>query len=414
MEQWLDKQLKALNLVDTMEQSEGFTRLGYSEEELQSMEVFKEIADDLGLTVRRDEAGNMIARWEAKAEGEALPAVTFGSHVDTVKQGGGYDGVAGVLCALGAIKLLKDEEFIPHFPIEIICFASEESSRFGISTVGSKAMAGNLQQNQLAEVEDEDGMTIKEAVEQCGLTWHLLQYAERPREEIKSFVELHIEQGTVIEHAKAQFGVVSAVACPIRLNVSIRGKTGHTGTTPMGMRQDALVATAPLISYISEKGEELTSISDHAIVATASTIHAEPNAMNVIPGLVEIGIDIRSVDDSLKEEMARLIVEKCKGIESEFAVSIQIETLVNNPSVALDNDLMDTLFHIGESEGYRGHKMISGAGHDVMNMAEKWPSGLIFIPCKDGLSHHPEEQATLEDLHMGVKLLVAYIKNEAV
>ncbi|UCZ52738.1 M20 family metallo-hydrolase [Bacillus shivajii] len=413
MQQWLDQQLKALNLVDSMNQKDGFTRLGYSDEELKSMAVFREIAESLGLTVRGDEAGNLIARWDPQDEHLSKPAIVLGSHVDTVTQGGGYDGVAGVLCALGAMKALKDEKFEPDHPIEVICFASEESARFGISTIGSKAISGLLEPNNLADVQDENGVTIKEAVEQTGLSWSTIEQAERKKDEIKSFVELHIEQGTVIENAGAQFGAVSAVACPIRLKVTVRGKMSHTGTTPMGMRQDALVAAAPLISYISEQGEKLSNDSEHAIVATVSTISAKPNAMNVIPGTVELGIDIRSVDDGLKEQMAAMIKEKCQEIEEQHTVSIDIETLVNNPSVKLDAELMETLCELGEAEGYRGHIMISGAGHDVMNMAKKWPSGLFFIPCQDGLSHHPEEHATLEDLHMGVKLLMAYIKCQA-
>ena len=414
MQQWLEKNLKALNLTDTMILEEGFTRPGYSQAELQSMEVFKKIVQELGLKLRRDEAGNLIARWETGNMEDGLPAVCLGSHLDTVTNGGGYDGVAGVLCSLGAVKKLKEDGFKPDFPVEIICFASEESSRFGVSTIGSKAMAGLLNLEQLAEVADEDGITIKEAVEDTDLSWEAIDRAERGEDEIKSFVEVHIEQGTVIEDADAQFGAVSAVACPIRLMLSIKGKMGHTGTTPMGKRQDALVAAAQLITFISEQAEKLSSESKERLVATASTINSMPNAMNVIPGEVELGIDIRSVDDKLKEQMAEIIKEKCSKLENEFKVKIKLDTLVNNPSIELDEELMNTLLHLGEESGYRGHKMISGAGHDVMNMSRKWPAGLIFIPCRDGLSHHPEEHASLEDLEMGTDLLVSYINEKAV
>ncbi|UTR11846.1 M20 family metallo-hydrolase [Evansella sp. LMS18] len=413
MKEWLEETLKKLNLTDSMIQKDGFTRLGYSEDELKSMDVFKQISGELGLTVRTDEAGNVIARWEEGPQASDLPAVTLGSHVDTVKHGGGYDGVAGVLCALGAVKKLKDEGYKPAYPVEVICFASEESSRFGVSTIGSKAMAGILDTNQLANIADENGVTIKEAVESTGLDWSAIGQAERETDEIKSFAELHIEQGTVIENAGAQFGAVSAVACPIRLKLIINGKMGHTGTTPMGMRQDALAAAAPVISFVAEEGARLSRESEDRLVATVSTISAVPNAMNVIPGIVELGIDIRSVNDSLKENMAKLISDKVVSVEKEYTVSIEVEELVNNPSVTLDKNLMESLGQLGEQEGYQSHEMISGAGHDVMNMAKKWPSGLVFIPCRDGLSHHPEEHASLEDLEMGTNILAAYIKNEA-
>jgi hydantoinase/carbamoylase family amidase len=412
MEQWLEQHLHQLNLVQDMNQPQGFTRSGYSLEEWEAHDVFKKIAEELGLTVRRDPAGNLMARWNSEKHNNSLPAVTLGSHLDTVKGGGGYDGVAGILCALAAIKELRDNGFQPDYPIEIICFASEESSRFPISTIGSKAMSGIIDPDELEKVKDEAGYTIKQAVESRGLNWDTIRYAEREENEIKSFVELHIEQGLRIENAGADFGVATAVACPIRLNVQIEGKMGHTGTTPMGMRQDALVAAASLITFISEKAEQLSNESQYPIVATTSKLLLKPNAMNVIPGTVELGIDIRSVDDVLKEKFKALIEEKCTSIEKENNVKIKIDVLVHNASIHLDEGLSIKLKEIGESLGFRCLIMESGAGHDVMNMSKKWPSSLIFIKCRDGLSHHPEEYAALEDLRLGVDILVGYLQQE--
>lgn len=418
---WLDVNLKNLNLVETMDQEQGFNRLGYSAEEWEAMDVFRSVCEQLGLSVRQDEAGNCIARWDGPGNesdqggisAEVIPAVAVGSHVDTVNGGGGYDGVAGILTALGAIKELKKEGFVPKYPLEVICFASEESSRFGVSTIGSKAMSGTLPVKELADIQDDQGCSIRQAVEERGLNWSTITKAERPAGDIKSFIELHIEQGVRIEEAGAHFGTVFAIACPIRLRISVQGKMGHTGTTPMGSRQDALVAIAPLISFISEKAETLSKESEFPIVATASTILLKPNSMTIIPSWVELGIDIRSVDDTLKERMVTLIQQKCAQLEGQFHVKIDIDTLVHNPSVALDQSVMLSLKELGQSIGYKSLVMESGAGHDVMNMAKKWPSGLIFIPCRDGLSHHPDEFATLEDLWMGVKIIAAYLLSEA-
>ncbi|MCM3717663.1 M20 family metallo-hydrolase [Fictibacillus phosphorivorans] len=413
-EQWLEEHLLQLNLVEDMNQPNGFSRLGYSPEEWEAHDIFIQIAEKMGLTVRRDQAGNVIARWNpVNAGNTALPAVSMGSHLDTVKGGGGYDGVAGILCALGAIKVLKEEGFEPTHPLEVICFASEESSRFPISTIGSKAMSGIINPKELQDLQDAFGTTVKQAFESRGLHWGSIQYAEREQNEIKSFVELHIEQGMRIEHAGAEFGVATAVACPIRLSIQIEGKMGHTGTTPMGMRQDALVAAAPLITFISEKAEELSKESEYPIVATASTLTVQPNAMNVIPGTVMLGVDIRSVDDSLKERFKIMIKEKCQTIEKEKDVTIKVETIVHNASIHLNRELSEKLKKIGESLGYSPLVMESGAGHDVMNMSKKWPSSLIFIKCRDGLSHHPKEHATLEDLRIGVEILVGYLQQEA-
>lgn len=412
MKDWLEKHLCELNVTETMERPEGFCRLGYTDEEWKAIDVFVTLAETLGLNVHRDEAGNAIARWEIDG-GESLPAVAVGSHLDTVKGGGGYDGVAGVLCGLAAIKKLKEEDFQPAFPIEVICFTSEESSRFGVSTIGSKAMSGLLNKNELEGIKDEQGITIRQAVESMGLKWEKIDQAHRIESELKSFIELHIEQGTRIEDNGAEFGVVTAIACPIRLKVTITGQMGHTGTTPMGKRKDALVAAAPLISFISETAESLSAASEVPIVATASTIELKPNAMNVIPGTIELGVDIRSVDDQLKEKMKDRIYDKCIQLEQSFGVKMEMTTLVNNSSVQLDGIVRSKLQAAGESLGYEGLVLESGAGHDVMNMAAQWPSGLIFIKCRNGLSHHPEEFASLDDLQIGTDIITQYFKNEA-
>lgn len=410
MHKWLKDHLLQLNLVDTMNQPNGFTRLGYTIEENQSIAVFEEIAKKLGLHVRSDQAGNMIARWEGMSTD--LPAVAVGSHLDTVASGGGYDGTAGVLCALGAMKQLKDEGYQPTHPLEVIVFRSEESSRFAISTIGSKAMAGLLNL-QMGNVQDSTGTSIQEAVASIGFKWDEFSQAERTKEELKSFLELHIEQGTILQENNKDYGVVYGIACPIRLKVKVTGLAGHTGTSPMHGRRDALVAIAPLISFVSDTAKQLSEDNATPVVATVSTIEAKPNAMNVIPGYVEVGIDIRSVDDSLKKIVERNIRMKCEELEQSYYVTIQIEKLVDNRSVFLDQNIQQQLQKAGSEIDYSYLNMNSGAGHDVMNMAQKWPSGLIFIPCKDGLSHHPNEHASLKDLQLGVDIIARFLKLEA-
>jgi hydantoinase/carbamoylase family amidase len=408
MNEWLECTLKSLNLTDSMKRPDGFTRLGYSEEELEAMAVFKQVSEELGLKVRRDEAGNLFARWEGVSEN----VVMTGSHLDTVENGGGYDGAAGVLCSLGAVKKLKEHGFVPQASIEVVCFASEESARFGVSTIGSKSVSGILEP-AVQEVKDRHGITVKQAVESVGLKWENMLNAERSKDEVLSFIELHIEQGTQIEDHGAKFGVVRGVACPIRLKVKAGGMAGHTGTTPMGKRRDALAALAPLISFVSNTAEALSAASSKPLVATVSTLEVKPNVMNVIPGYAEAGIDIRSVDDQLKRKMADEIIAFCRGLEEEFNVTMSIETLVDNSSILLDGQLMARVRDAGEQLGYQAFEMDSGAGHDVMNMAAKWPSALVFIPCEKGISHHPEEFTSLEDLSIGVDILAEVLKQEA-
>ncbi|MGX7595770.1 M20 family metallo-hydrolase [Planococcus plakortidis] len=405
MKNWLIEQLMRMNLSDVLVRPQGFTREGYTSEETEAIEAFKAIAEELGLEVSEDAAGNAIARWNV-AGGHG--AVATGSHLDTVPNGGAFDGGAGVVCGLGAIKMLKEADFEPQRPIEVICFRAEESSRFGVSTIGSKAMSGSLDPS-LGTLEDQYGVTLAQAVEGQGFVWQEMVNAKRPKEQLECFVELHIEQGMhIVNHGK-DYGVVKGVACPIRLSVTFNGKAGHTGTTPMDRRQDALAAAAPFISFVQETALQLNDAYGKSLVATVSTLTASPNSMNVIPQTVTAGIDIRSVDDRLKMKMADAIQNEAKRIEETTGVAIGIEVLVNNPSVLLDDTIAQQLVEAGDHEAYMAHRMDSGAGHDVMNMAQIWPSGLLFIPCKDGLSHHPDEFADADDLKMGVELLARFL-----
>lgn len=413
MRDWLAQTLLQLNVTDTMEQPEGFTRLGYTAEEGQAMEAFKAIASSLDMSVTRDEAGNHQAIWNPIQSDQSSIALV--SHVDTVTKGGGYDGVAGVLCGLGVIHKLQQEGYKPSRPISVICFASEESDRFGVSTLGSKAMAGKIDnqlKQSLASIEDRNGVSIQEAVESTGLSWDFFQHAEKPEKSFHRVIELHIEQGTNIEEAGCHAAAVKAIACPIRLIVTINGKSGHTGTTPMDNRHDALHAAAPIIQLTSQQAFEIADECGDPLVATVSSIECLPNSITVIPGRVELGIDIRSVNDEAKEKMSVAIRGKLEEIEKEFGVTTTVQELVNNPSVVLDKEVHQSLKDSIEGAGYLSYSMNSGAGHDIMNMASKWASGLLFIPCKDGVSHHPSEHASLEDLERGVNILVHYVKKE--
>ncbi|ARI78615.1 M20 family metallo-hydrolase [Halobacillus mangrovi] len=406
---WLHEHLLKLNLTEEMDYENGFTRLSYTDEEKQAHKAFQHIAENLQLEVQTDQAGNLWATWNVD---KGAPTVAVGSHVDTVSSGGGYDGVAGVLTGLAAIKLLKDQNFTPEKNITIICFASEESARFGVSTIGSKAISGLLDKEDVVDVEDANGITIKQSIESFGLSWETIQHAEREKKDLESFLELHIEQGTQIEDNAAEIGIVRGVACPIRLKVTATGMANHTGTTPMNRRSDAFAAVAPLITFVEEQANLLNEGDSLPLVATVSTGHVSPNVMNVIPGEVELGIDIRSVDDSLKKKLAERIKDFCKEIESNRSVNVDVQTLVDNDSVILDKTIQKKLSAVTDSLTIKPLIMDSGAGHDVMNMAHKWPSGLIFIPCENGISHHPREYASLEDLAKGTKVIAEYLRVE--
>ncbi|WP_339226767.1 M20 family metallo-hydrolase [Oceanobacillus sp. FSL K6-2867] len=408
---WLEEKLLELNLTDRMDVPEGFSRLSFSQEEKRAHQQFINIAQELGLETHQDEAGNQWAIW--KAAGDDQPNIAVGSHLDTVYSGGGYDGVAGVLTGLAAIKQLKDLKFKPEKNIAIICFVSEESARFGVSTVGSKAIAGMLDKEEIASLEDKDGVTFKQAIDSFGVDWESIEKAEVPTDKIESFLELHIEQGSILEEAGVSIGIVNGIACPVRLKVNVKGMANHTGTTPMDRRKDALVICAPLFNFVHDKALEVNKQAEVPLVATVSTVKLKPNAMNVIPGEVELGIDIRSVDDTRKRNFADDIRAYCRDLAEKHGVTVEVATLVDNDSVLLDGQIHEKIEAACQSAGLTYISMNSGAGHDVMNMAAKWPSGLLFIPCRDGLSHHPKEHTEVDDLAKGTAIIVNYLQAEA-
>lgn len=407
--QWISQTLLALNLTNSLKQERGFTRLGFSPEEKRAHEQFQKIATRLGMKTWQDEVGNQWALWEVD---HAAPTIGLGSHLDTVVEGGAYDGVAGIVCALGAVRLLKEKNIKPQKNIAIICFICEESARFGISTIGSKTIVGDIDKEKWEKITDSDGITLRQAMEEYGINWHTFPAAFCDNHRLESFLELHIEQGNQLYKQKKDIGIVHGIATPIRLHVTANGHANHSGTTAMDDRKDALVAIAPLINIIEQKAREVNRQSRHDLVATVTTVQIEPNVMNVIPGTVRLGIDIRSVDDVLKRKFAKFISAECRRLAKENELQIEVDVLVDEPSVILDQNIQEKLITICDELGVSYCVMNSGAGHDVMNMAKRWPAGLIFLPSVDGISHHPDEYTPLKSLEIGVEVLAAYIERE--
>ncbi|MDS9471474.1 Zn-dependent hydrolase [Sporosarcina pasteurii] len=409
---WIQETLLQLNLTNDMNQPKGFSRLGYTKEEQDAHEQFRVIAQNLGLETHQDSAGNQWAVWKVDENASTIAA---GSHLDTVYNGGGYDGVAGVLTAFAAVKILKAKQFKPVKNIAIVAFACEESARFGVSTIGSKAVCGLLNTDRVANLKDTNGITLQEAVNDSGLNWQDIQEAELATDAFEQFIEIHIEQGRLLEKTRKDIGIVRAIAQPTRLLITCEGMTNHTGTTPMNDRQDALVAIAGLISHVESAALQMNERQSIPVMATVSTIKASPNAMNMIPGQVVIGVDIRSTNADLKQEMVEVILSFIQHTEVKRSVTFHIETLADDPPIQLDINIQGVLAELCEELNLSSMIMDSGAGHDAMNMAKRWPSGLLFIPCRQGISHHPDEYTDSQSLLNGAKLLAAYFSkcNEA-
>ncbi|MDU4960586.1 MAG: Zn-dependent hydrolase [Sporomusaceae bacterium] len=377
----------------------GMDRLAFTEADRQARQYVTDIMTELGMSVREDAFGNLIGRLEG-SDPQAAPVAT-GSHIDTVPDGGKYDGIAGVAASLYAVKQLRQRGPLTH-PLEIIVFMAEESSRFGFATMGSKAMSGQVNQSLWAKAADKDGVTLAEAMRSFGLDLSAVKAAIRQPGELKAFVELHIEQGPVLEATGKKIGVVTAIAAPTRLKITVKGFAAHSGTTPMEDRQDALVSAAMIVLAIQEIALEQ---SRHGTVGTVGNLKVHPGVMNVVPGLVEMWVDIRGVNHGSIIECLQDVKDAISTIAEGQGTPVAIDILTSDKPVELDEGVRSVITEAARTCGASYQDIHSGAGHDAMNMASLAPTGMIFIPCRQGISHNPEEFAAPEDIQTGADVL---------
>lgn len=385
----------------------GITRLAFSDADWEAREFIMELMQAAGLTIRLDAFGNILGRREGLAP--AAPAVLLGSHIDSVPNGGNYDGVAGVLAAIEVCRCLAIRGESHYHPIEVVVFMAEESSRFGMATLGSKAFCGKLSGGQLEQYRDGEGVSLAAALRQRGLIPEKIGNARYPGG-IKAFLELHIEQGKVLETMERQIGVVTGIAAPSRLKVILTGQADHSGATPMHMRQDALTAAAEVILLV----EKLAGQEGHnGTVGTTGIVKAEPGVMNVIPGRVELGIDIRSISAGSKQ----LVLDQLSAGMAEIAfrrgAAVEIITLTDETPVEISREMVEFLDNIAGESGYSHMRLPSGAGHDAMHLAEIAPTGMLFVPCRGGISHNPAESASTEDIAAAAEVLLTAVSRLA-
>lgn len=385
----------------------GFTRLAFTEEDWQARSVVMQLMDQAGLAIRIDAFGNVIGRREGTNPEAAV--VMAGSHIDTVPHGGNYDGVAGVLGAIEAVQRLKETGGKNYHPIEVVVFMAEESSRFGVATLGSKAFCGKLSPDQLAQYRDSQGVSLAGALQQRGLEPAKIYEARYPGR-IKAFLELHIEQGKVLETTGTELGIVTGIAAPTRLRVIVTGQADHSGATPMNMRQDALTAAAEMILQVEELAR---AESHHGVVGTTGIVKAEPGVMNVIPGRVELGVDIRGISLESKQRVIKGFLKKIDDIKQRRNIGAEIFTLTDENPVELSSDMVQLLHDICREHNHSVMLMPSGAGHDAMHVAAFAKTGMIFIPCRGGISHNPAEWASLDAVAAGAEVLCTAIRRLA-
>lgn len=378
----------------------GVTRLAFSQEDLQARDYLKKAMEEIGLKVTIDPFGNMRGRREGKRD---LAPVMIGSHLDTVPNGGNYDGVLGVIGALEVIRVLNDEGIVTKRPIEVVNFSCEESSRFRAGTLGSKFLVGKISVEDIKKYVDKDGISLYDALKSWGLDPEEMPKYQLKKDDLYAFLELHIEQGPVLEKENLQVGIVTAIAAPTRFRVAVKGRADHSGNTPMYMRKDALTAASELILAVeriaaSEAGERT--------VGTVGYINVVPGAMNVIPGEVELGIDIRDINSADKKVAVAKVKEAIEKIKEKRNLEINYTIIADEEPVVLSEKIINFLEEEAKEAGLRYIKMPSGAGHDAMHMTEVTNVGMIFIPSIDGVSHNIKEFSRLEDMARGTELLL--------
>lgn len=375
------------------------TRIVFTPTDLKARAWLTARCEEAGLAVRHDSIGNIFARWQG-ADPQA-PTAGTGSHIDAIPNAGKYDGVVGVLGGLEAIRSLRRSGFCPRCSIELLVFTSEEPTRFGIGCLGSRLLSGSLAPDAAKKLMDKNGASIEEVRRGAGFEGELEEvklYAGY----YKAFVELHIEQGSVLERQRVPLGIVSKIAAPASLRISIEGAGGHAGGVLMADRRDALCAAAELILAI--ENEARTSGSTDT-VATVGICEVFPGAVNSIPSRVLLSVDIRDTNLERRDAAMRAFEKSCQTISAKRQVSIRQELLNADAPAECAPAIMEALSQSCRKHRQRFVSMVSRAYHDSLFMSRIAPVAMLFIPCRDGHSHRPDEYASPEDIERGTLVL---------
>jgi len=383
------------------------TRLVFSIKELRGRQLLIHLMTQAGLKIHIDRIGNIFGR--LNGSDPKAPAVLAGSHLDTVVHGGKFDGPVGVIGALEAVRTLKENKVPLPCPVEVVCFVGEESSRFGFSTLGSSLLAGQVRMEHLTNAVDAHGTKLEDVLSSVGIYRDNLVSLTRDPATVKAYLELHIEQGPILEAKNKKIGIVTSIAAPSRLKVVFTGQADHSGTTPMEMRKDALVAAAHLILYVEQVCSEFSQMDKGRVVGTVGAIKIDPGVINAIPGKAELSVDIRSISAEAKERVARLVKDRAEQIAEDRNIAVDILPIRDELPVALDGRLLPLIREICEEKGIPYEIMPSGAGHDAMQMAKITRAGMIFVPSKRGISHSPLEWTDPQDICLGTQLLLETI-----
>jgi allantoate deiminase len=383
-------------LAAISETPDALTRVYLSTQHLQANQLVGEWMRQAGMTVWQDSVGNICGRYEGAEEG--AQAVLLGSHLDTVRNAGRYDGMLGVLTAIEVVDSLHQQGLHLAQAIEIVGFGDEEGTRFGITLLGSRGLTGTWPQGWL-ETRDAQGISVAQAMVQAGLDPARVALAARHRDDVSACLELHIEQGPCLEQEGLALGVVEAINGARRLNCRFTGEAGHAGTVPMNHRKDALAAAAEWMVLI----ENITRQRGGNRVATVGELRCLPGAVNVIPGEVTLSLDIRGPQDAPLDALLAELLAEAQAIAARRGLGFSAEEFYRIAATPCDARLQHLLGSAVESVQGRSVSLPSGAGHDTIALAERWPVGMLFVRCRGGISHHPAESVMAEDVALAIE-----------
>lgn len=393
-------------LAAISEQPDALTRVYLSPEHKRANALAGDWMREAGMTVWQDSVGNICGRYEGATE--HAPALLLGSHLDTVRDAGRYDGMLGVLTAIETVRHLNQQNARLPLAIEVVGFGDEEGTRFGITLLGSRGLAGTWPGDWL-EKEDGEGTRVVDALREFGLDPHRLTDAARPLGDIAAYLELHIEQGPCLEQDGLALGVVTAINGARRLNCTFTGQAGHAGTVPMSHRRDALAGAAEWMTEI----ERTTRHAGSDLVATVGSLQCKPGAVNVIPGQARLTLDIRGPQEQPLAALLDELLARARAIAKRRGLTFEADEFYRITATACDADLQSHLADaITEVQGSAPH-LPSGAGHDAIALAEYWPVAMLFVRCKGGISHHPAESVTTDDVAQAIRAYAQAVTNVA-
>ena len=393
---WLDE------LAECSEDPGELTRRYLTPEHAQAAEIVMKRMREAGMSAWLDAVGNVVGRFPGRRPGARR--LILGSHLDTVRNAGKFDGALGVMLPIACLKSLDERGEHLDYPVDVIAFGDEEGLRFQATLIGSRAVAGDFDPDLLS-VGDEDGVRLREALRSFGLDPEAVGEASYRRDEVAGYVEVHIEQGPVLEAEDLPVGVVTSIAGATRLRVEVIGRAGHAGTVPMHLRRDALAAASEAVIAI-----ERICLAIPGAVGTVGVLRTMPGAVNVISGAVEFSIDVRADSDSRRREALGRIDEEFAAIETRRGVLFDAVTTHETGACECSPGLIERLGRAIAAEGFEVRELPSGAGHDAMAMAHLTDVGMLFVRCRDGISHHPAESMTEADAEVAARVLLRFLE----